>query len=324
MGDEGAYVQFARKDESGDFFLQGKIGGVAADEVFFVHADGGEVNAGADAAPGMGKQHDLAAAANELQGAGEGIVRWNGQDGGVDGNPGRRATECPPYLARRTGPFCAPLAGEFEARFEEVRGEDFHAAQGQKARKHQADRALAGDEHGIAAQEGKPVDGLEDGIDGFLHGAFDEGVSGRDFDDAGQDEGHDAHVFRITAAGRLETRSDAGAFVLGALGKGAMAAGVASQTRNMMMQGDAVADAESPYARAEADDGPGGFMTENARGRDGAVVDFLDIGGANTAGGDFDEEVACSDARDGKGFEAEIIYAVINNGLHGPRNGKHG
>ena len=43
VGDERAHIQPARKDEAADLLLDGEIGGVAADEVFFVEADGGEV-----------------------------------------------------------------------------------------------------------------------------------------------------------------------------------------------------------------------------------------------------------------------------------------
>ena len=41
--DERAHVKAAGKDEAGDFDLQCEIGRVAADEVFFVEANGGEV-----------------------------------------------------------------------------------------------------------------------------------------------------------------------------------------------------------------------------------------------------------------------------------------
>ena len=43
MRDQLTHVQPAGEDEPGDFALKREIGGVAADEVFFVEADGGEV-----------------------------------------------------------------------------------------------------------------------------------------------------------------------------------------------------------------------------------------------------------------------------------------
>ena len=232
-----------------------------------------------------------------------------------------------PCLALRSwfeDPFGAPLAGQLQARLEKVSGEDVYAAQLEQAGEDEADRPLARDEHDIAPQQGEVFDGLEDGVDRFLHGAFDEGVSAGDFNDTGKNEGHDANILGVAAAGGLEAGGDAGAFVLGTLGEGAMAAGVAAEAGNMMMQGDAFTDAESPDARADADDGAGGFVAEDARWRHGAVVDFLDVGGANTAGGDFDQQVISGNARDGKCFEAEVVHAAINDGLHGFGNGKHG
>ena len=57
-------------------------------------------------------------------------------------------------------------------------------------------------------------------------------------------------------------------------------------------------------------------MAKNARRRHGAVVDFLDVGGADATHGDFDQEFAGPISRDGDGFEAEIVRAAIDDGLH--------
>lgn len=43
MGDQITHIQPAAEDEPGDFALEGEIGGIAADEVFFIHADGSQV-----------------------------------------------------------------------------------------------------------------------------------------------------------------------------------------------------------------------------------------------------------------------------------------
>src|ERR1017187_10385663 len=93
---------------------------------------------------------------------------------------------------------------------------------------------------GDAVQQVQTVDGLEDGVDGFEHRAFREGIFGGDFHDAGQDEGHDADVFGVAAARRLEPGGDAGALVGLALGEGAVPAEMAFQARDVMMQSDAV------------------------------------------------------------------------------------
>ncbi len=99
MGDQSAHVQLAGEDEAGDFFLQCEIGGVAAEEVFFVDADGGEVRgeeawglAIADCrlpigrrAFRVGEEEDLAGTAHQFEGLLQGSVGGDGEDGGVEG-----------------------------------------------------------------------------------------------------------------------------------------------------------------------------------------------------------------------------------------------
>jgi hypothetical protein len=90
-----------------------------------------------------------------------------------------------------------------------------------------------------------------------------------------------------------------------------------------MMQCDAVAGFKSSNPRAGAHDGAGGFVAEDARGRDGAVHDFLDIRWADAANGDFDEEFVGADARDRDGFDAHLVRAAVNGGPHGFGDREH-
>ena len=43
MGDQWPHVEPAGEDEARDFALEGEIGGVAAEQIFFVHANGGQI-----------------------------------------------------------------------------------------------------------------------------------------------------------------------------------------------------------------------------------------------------------------------------------------
>ena len=205
-------------------------------------------------------------------------------------------------------PARAKFFGEPQPRVHQVGGENVDAAQLQDFGEHEADGPLPGDEHVVAAQDGEAFDGFQNGVDGFQHRAFYEGVARGNFHDAGQDERHHADVFGIAAAGGFEAGGDAGAFVLGALGEGAVAAEMAFHAGNVMMQARRGRRfAKAAHARADAHDGAGGFMAENARRGHGAVMDFFDVGRANAAGGDLDEQFAGADARDGNGFEAQIV-----------------
>ena len=142
-------------------------------------------------------------------------------------------------------PFCAEFSGEAQSRFEQIGGDDPGAGELEQPGEHEANRPLPGHEHDVATQQGQSADGFEDGVDGFEHGAFGKGIPGGNFHDAGQDERHDADVFGVTAAGGLEAGGDAGAFVSLALGEGVMPAKMAVQARDVMVQGDAVANLPS-------------------------------------------------------------------------------
>jgi hypothetical protein len=95
-----------------------------------------------------------------------------------------------------------------------------------------------------------------------------------------------------------------------------MAAGVALEAGHVMVQGDSFAHFERPYARAEAHNGSGGFMTEDARRRDGSVMDFLDIGWTNATNGHLDQQFMRADARHLHGFEPEVIGPAVNDRSH--------
>ena len=49
----------------------------------------------------------------------------------------------------------------------------------------------------------------------------------------------------------------------------------------------------------------------------------LSVRSVGIADGYLDEEFMGADARDGHGFEAEVVHAAINDGAHGPGNDEH-
>jgi hypothetical protein len=113
---------------------------------------------------------------------------------------------------------------------------------------------------------------------------------------------------------------------MGALGEGAVAAEMAFEAGDMMVKGHAITDVEwdrpdSAARRSHLDDDAGGFVSKNARRPDFAVLDFLDVGGADAADGDFDEEFAGLNGGHGDGFEPEVVGAAIDNGAHGGGDG---
>jgi hypothetical protein len=110
------------------------------------------------------------------------------------------------------------------------------------------------------------------------------------------------------------------------LGEGVMPAKMAIEARDMVVQGDAVANLppQTRDPRPQLRNYAGGFVAEDARRRHGAVLDFFDVSGADATHGDLDEQFVGADARDGHGFQTEIVHAVINDGAHGFGDVGHG
>ena len=54
------------------------------------------------------------------------------------------------------------------------------------------------------------------------------------------------------------------------------------------------------------------------------MQDFFDVGGADAADGDPDEQFVGAEARDRHGFEAQVVHAAVNDGPHGFGDGGHG
>jgi hypothetical protein len=46
-------------------------------------------------------------------------------------------------------------------------------------------------------------------------------------------------------------------------------------------------------------------------------MNFLQVGPADAARGNADQQLACADARHGYGFNPHVVDAVIDNGAHG-------
>jgi len=166
--------------------------------------------------------------------------------------------------------------------------------------------------------EAQGLDSLHAGIDGLDKTGLLEGDAVGDFYSALVDDPiHDADVFGETAAGGLEASGASNSFVGGALGEGLMAAVVALAAGNVMEDYDAVAGSEAGDSGTDGCGYAGGFMAEDAGSGMRPGSDFLEIGAANAAGVNANQNLSGSDLRDGDGFEADVVYAAINRRPHG-------
>lgn len=164
----------------------------------------------------------------------------------------------------------------------------------------------------------KGFDAFHTGIDGLNEaGLLEGGAVWNTYGTVLNDPVHDANVLGETAARRLETGGTADFLVGRALSKSLILTVETLSTRNVVEDHDAVAGAVVTDTLAHGGDDAGGFVSEDARSGVRAGGNFLEVGAANAAGVDADEEFSGTDGGDGDSFEADVVYAAINGGLHG-------
>ncbi len=59
MGNDLPHIEFPGKDEPGHFFLQSIVGGITAEQVFFIDTDAGQIHRGFNSTAGMGEEQNL-------------------------------------------------------------------------------------------------------------------------------------------------------------------------------------------------------------------------------------------------------------------------
>ncbi len=158
-----------------------------------------------------------------------------------------------------------------------IGGEDAGSSAAGQGGVHEADGALADDQHSVVGCQVEHLYALEDGVDGLQECSLLEGnaVGNRHDTTAGGDPLHDADVLGKSAATGLKTGCRADFFIEWALRRSLLAAVVALAAWHVVVDDDTVAEAKFGHALAELDDGPGHLVAEDARGGVGAGVDFL-------------------------------------------------
>src|SRR5580698_676794 len=181
----------------------------------------------------------------------------------------------------------------------------------------QPDRAAAEDEDFFALLDAGLLDGFDDGVDGLDEGGFLEAdVVGKRNNAALSDPWHGFYVFAEAAAVGREACGEAGGFVLLALRKEAIFAVEAGAAGRVMEAHHAVAGLESCDTGANGDDGAGEFVAEDLRRFDVTLEDFLNVGAADAASGDFDQNFARADFGDGDFFNADDSLFAIDARAH--------
>ena len=82
----------------------------------------------------------------------------------------------------------------------------------------------------------------------------------------------------------------------------------------------AIAGAIVVNVLADSGDDAGSFVSEDARRGMGAGGNLLEVGAADAAGVNADENFSGTDFGDGDSFEADVVHAAVDCGQHGRRN----
>ena len=82
----------------------------------------------------------------------------------------------------------------------------------------------------------------------------------------------------------------------------------------------AIARTVAANVRANGGDGAGGFVAEDAGSGMGSGGNFLEVGAADAAGMDADENFFSANFGDRNSFRADVVHAVVDGGQHGRRD----
>src|SRR5882757_6861855 len=167
--------------------------------------------------------------------------------------------------------------------------------------------------------------GFDDGVDRLDEGGFFEGDVVRERDDAALgNPGHGFDVFAEAAAVGREASGEAGRLVLLALRIEALFAVKAGAAGRVVEAHHAIAGLPFGDAGADGDYCAGEFVAEDLRRLDITLKDFLDVGAADPASGDFDEDFVDADFGDGDFFDADDSFFAVDASAHGFGDGAEG
>jgi hypothetical protein len=131
---------------------------------------------------------------------------------------------------------------------------------------------------------------------------------------------HHPDVLCKTAPRWLESGRAADLFVGQALGESLVPAVKAFATWDVMKDYNPVARGKVAHAFANRCDDSGSFVAEDAGRRVRPSSDLLEVGAANAASVNADEQLAGADLWNRNCLQAHIIHAAVDRRLHGGRN----
>ena len=313
-----------RKDQLRGARLKTHVRAIAAEDFLFLdaHGRGGEFDAHLRVV--LGEKEDAASRAGEGQ-------RFGNQSGNGDGEK----NDISPTTTGTTANLikdirCVGIKGSIRSKTQaggpafghQVGGENRSSRQLAEPHEEQADRALSNDHNGLAGSDASFFDGLEAGIDRLDEGGFDEADPIGNLDHAAFDNPrHRLHIFGKAAAVGSKAGRQTHPFIKLALREQFALAVETVAAGNVMETDDPVAGSESGDTCAHGDDCAGHFVPEDLWRGNETMLDLLDVGATNAAGGDADQKFSRSDFGNGDLFDDDVILAAIHRRSHDRRDG---
>src|SRR5947209_1319754 len=134
---------------------------------------------------------------------------------------------------------------------------------------------------------------------------------------------HHPDVFGESSAAGLVARGNPDFLISRALREDFALAVVTLAARDVMEDHHALADLETGDSFTYGGDVTCDLVSEDAGSGMRAGGDLFQIGATDAAGVHADEKLAQADLRNGNGFDAHVVLAVVDGSLHGGRNLVH-
>src|ERR1039458_5918796 len=181
---------------------------------------------------------------------------------------------------------------------------------------HEADGALADDEDGVISREVEHLHTLQNCVHGLDKGGLLKRnvVWNRHYAMAGGDPIHDANVLGKSATRRLEAGGDANLLIERTLCGCLLATVVALAAGHVVEDHHAFAALKARHSLADGNDGAGDFVAKDAWRGVRTGMNLLEVGAADAAGSDLDQQFAGADVGHRYGFNAHVVDATVNHG----------
>src|ERR1019366_3292984 len=211
--------------------------------------------------------------------------------------------------------YCMPLRKQIGSHYP-------RSATARQHRQDDANRPLTDHQHRFPGRKSQRFNTLHAGVDGLDESSPLQRNAIRNTNDSlANDPLHHPYIFGKTASAGLVACGRANFLVRRTLGEHLVPAVEAFAAGDVVKHHHAVAEFVAGNILAERSNHSGSFMAKDAGSRMRTGGNLLEIGAADAAGVDPDQDFSWADLRNRDGFQPNVVHAAINRRLHGGGDG---